>query len=137
MTNADRAGDWGAPVSARSDPRSKSIDVARAHEPGRGREAAKPDEIPPRGWKDILWRVVFSVGSDRVFSTAGGVAFFALLAIFPALGTVVSLYGLFADPSTIGKHLALASGFLPGGVLSLMTDEIIRITHQSNGRLGV
>src|SRR6476646_4465467 len=29
----------------------------RAAEPGRGRDARTPAEIPSRGWKDILWRV--------------------------------------------------------------------------------
>jgi membrane protein len=136
LTNADRGEDWRAEVGQRSDPGSPGIDAARAREPGRGRDAATPEQIPARGWRDILWRVVFSVASDRVLSTAGGVAFFGLLAIFPAIGTVVSLYGLFADPSTIGKHLALVSGILPGGVLSLVADEIARISQQSTGKLG-
>src|SRR4051812_23935106 len=30
---------------------------AAAAEPGRGREAESPTQIPARGWKDILWRV--------------------------------------------------------------------------------
>ena len=54
----------------------------RAAEPGRGREARRPEEIPSRGWVDILWRVVGSIPQDRVSATAGGVAFFALLAVF-------------------------------------------------------
>ncbi len=78
-----------------------AVDIARAREPGRGRDAATPGDIPARGWNDILWRVFWSLGKDRVLSTAGGVAFFALLAVFPAVSAVVSLYGLFADASTM------------------------------------
>jgi uncharacterized BrkB/YihY/UPF0761 family membrane protein len=38
-----------------------------------------------------------------------------LLALFPAIAALVSLYGLFADPRAIGQHINDLSGFLPGG----------------------
>ena len=103
---------------------------------GRGREADTPEQIPPRGWRDIFWRVVWSVSEDRILSTSGGVAFFALLSVFPGIAAVVSLYGLFADASTIGNHLSLLSGFLPGGVLQLIAEQITLISHQGNETLG-
>lgn len=108
----DKGHDWRAEVGAKSDA-GRSVDLARAGEPGRGREANTPEQIPPRGWSDILWRVLYGISSNRVLSTSGGVAFFALLAAFPAIAAIVSLYGLFADASTIGRHLSLLSGFLP------------------------
>ena len=52
---------------------------------------------------------------DPVHFRRGG--FFALLAVFPGIAAIVSLYGLFADASTIGKHLSVLSGFLPDGFL--------------------
>jgi membrane protein len=64
------------------------------------------------------------------------VAFFALLAAFPAIAAIVSLYGLFADASTIGRHLSLLSGFLPAGVLQLIADQITLISRQGNETLG-
>src|SRR5437868_1034747 len=119
----DEGLDWRAQVGVVSNG-GLSVDLARAHERGRGREANTPEEIPPRGWGDILWRVLWSISANRILSTAGGVAFFALLAVFPAIAAIVSLYGLFTDSSTIGKHLSLLSGFLPGGVLQLITDQV-------------
>ena len=77
-----------------------------------------------------------SISSNRVLSTSGGVAFFALLAAFPAIAAIVSLYGLFADASTIGRHLSLLSGILPGGVLKLIADQITLISRQGNETLG-
>ena len=38
---------------------------------------------------------------------AAGVAFYAFLAIFPALIAIVSIYGLFADPATITQPAEL------------------------------
>ena len=95
-----------------------------------------PSRIPPRGWSDILWRVLYGISSNRVLSTSGGVAFFALLAAFPAIAAIVSLYGLFADASTIGRHLSLLSGILPAGVLQLIADQITLISRQGNETLG-
>jgi len=131
----DKGHDWRAEVGAKS-AAGRSVDLARADEPGRGREANTPEQIPPRGWSDILWRVLYGISSNRVLSTSGGVAFFALLAAFPAIAAIVSLYGLFADASTIGRHLSLLSGFLPGGVLQLIADQITLISRQGNETLG-
>jgi membrane protein len=86
---SDKGHDWRAEVGARNNS-GRSIDLARAREPGRGREANTPEQIPPRGWRDILWRVLWSISADRILSTSGGVAFFALLAVFPGIAGLSS-----------------------------------------------
>jgi membrane protein len=58
------------------------------------------------------------------------------LAVLPAVTAIVSLYGLFADPSTIGKHLTILAGILPGGVLAVISDQIILLARQPNEALG-
>jgi membrane protein len=102
----------------------------------RGRDAETPAEIPAKGWKDIAWRVYAGIQNDRVLLVAAGVTFYALLALFPATAALVSLYGLFADPSTISEHLGLASGFLPDGALEVVGDQVERIASQK-GTLGI
>jgi membrane protein len=102
----------------------------------RGRDAETPAEIPAKGWKDIAWRVYDGIQNDRVLLVAAGVTFYALLALFPATAALVSLYGLFADPSTISEHLRLASGFLPEGALEVVGDQVKRIASQK-GTLGI
>jgi membrane protein len=114
-----------------------SVAERRAREPGRGRQAGWPTEFPQRAWKDILWRVFLSSSEDRVMYTAGGVAFFALLAVFPGLATVVSLYGLFADSSTISQHVSVLAGILPPGVLELLADQMRRVAGQRPDTLGL
>ena len=132
--DSDRKEDWRAEIGRRSNI-DRSVDLARANERGRGRESDTPEQIPARGWRDIFWRVYSSISADRIFSTSGGVAFFALLAVFPGIAAIVSLYGLFTDASAIGNHLSLLSGFLPGGVLQLISDQIALISSQRNGTL--
>ena len=64
-----------------------------------GREAERPGQIPPRGWSSILRRVMAEVKEDNVTLLAAGVAFYAMLAIFPAIIPGVTVSGLVADPS--------------------------------------
>ena len=135
MKNTDEGDDWRAQVGERTDP-GYAADLARARELGRGREATTPEQIPARGWGDILWRVLWSISADRILSTSGSVAFFALLAAFPGIAAIVSLYGLFADASTIGSHLGLLSGIFPGGVIALIGDQITLVARKGNGTLG-
>lgn len=135
MSKTDKGDDWRADVGSKSNS-DQLIALARAREPARGREADTPEQIPPLGWRDIFWRVFWSISADRILSTAGSVAFFALLAIFPGIAAIVSLYGLFADASMIGKHLSLLSGFLPVGVLQLIADQVTLISTQGNRTLG-
>ncbi|HEY8381287.1 MAG TPA: YihY/virulence factor BrkB family protein [Microvirga sp.] len=134
-SKAEEGQDWRAHVGERNEA-GLSVDLARSREPGRGRDAATPEQIPARGWRDIFWRVLWSVTADRILSTSGSVAFFGLLAIFPGIAVIVSLYGLFADASTMGTHLAILSGILPEGVLALIGEQVTLIAGQKNETLG-
>ena len=77
---------------------------------GIGRGATKPTEIPKAGWWAILKRTWAQISEDNVSMLAGGVAFFAMLSIFPALTAMVSLYGLVADPEA-ARSTAEAPGW--------------------------
>jgi membrane protein len=50
----------------------------------RGHEATTPSQIPRPGWRDIVLRVKDEISKDNVDMVAAGVAFYALMAIFPA-----------------------------------------------------
>ena len=71
----------------------------------RGRSADVPNDIPKRGWQDIAWRVVRAARRDRVTMFAAGVAFYALLALFPTIAAVISVWGLLFDPVEAGRQL--------------------------------
>jgi membrane protein len=105
-------------------------------EKDRGRVASSPTEIPAKGWKDIVWRSYEEMNKDRILAVAAGVTYFGLLALFPAITALVSMYGLFADAATINDHLTAMSGFLPGGALDVIGDQVKRITAQGEGTLG-
>lgn len=108
-----------------------------AEEPGRGRMAPAPHRIPWRGWRDILWRTWLEVGRDRLPAVAGGITFYTLLAMIPAMGVFVSLYGLFADVETVSRQLDQLALFVPREVLSLLAEQMMRLATQRNETLSV
>lgn len=107
---------------------NKSSDVAcveiEEEEPGRGRDAETPNEIPFAGLRDVFWRVFAQVIEDRVTLVAAGVAFYILLSLFPALGALVSLYGFIADPSTMAKHITFVADILPPGAFDIILTQL-------------
>jgi membrane protein len=102
----------------------------------RGRHAQTPAQIPPAGWRDIAFRVFHGISEDRVTTISGGVTFFVLLALFPGLAGLISLYGLFSDSTTIGQHLSSLDGVLPEGGMQILRDQLQQLTSQPPQKLG-
>jgi membrane protein len=103
----------------------------------RGHFAQGPSEIPALGWKDILFRVYNGISDNRILANAAGVTYYALLALFPGIAAVVSIYGLFADPNTIVSHIDTMAGFAPGGAIDIIRDQLTRLSAQGSTKLGV
>jgi membrane protein len=91
---------------------------------------------PGARWRDILLRVYDNISEHRVIAIAAGVTFYTILAICPAIAALVALYGLFADPITLANHLKALSGFLPGGALDVIGEQLGRVASQGNRTLG-
>lgn len=103
----------------------------------RGHEADAPHEIPARGWKDILLRTIREFREDQAPLVAAGVTFYVLLAVFPALTTLVSLYGLFADVTQVGEHVARLAGIVPREGIVFLSEQMTRIAGAADGGLSL
>ncbi len=112
------------------------VQKARATEPGRGRNAANPAQIPWKGWKDILWRTYGQIQEDRLLAISAGVVFFALLAIFPAITALVSLYGLFASSATVQANLSFLSTVMPVEAAGIIDEQVARVVLKGDVKLG-
>jgi len=96
---------------------------------GRGRSADSPTQVPPRGWFDILKRTFKQLNEDNLSIVAGGVAFYAFLAIVPAMGALIGLYGLLADPAQVTSHLNSLEQIVPAEALPLLQEQLTRIAQ--------
>ena len=126
-----------ATAARHSSAESSPISPGDAKDGDRGRAARAPWEIPWTGWKDILWRTYGQIGEDRLLAVAAGVVFYGLLALFPAVTAFVSLYGFFAQASSINEHLALVAGILPDGAVEIVQEQVTRIASKGEARLSL
>ena len=103
--------------------------------PERGRAAARPQDIPTRGWWDIAIRVKKEMTADNVDIIASGLALYALLAVFPALAAAVSIYGLFASPADIADHLQQVATMLPEDATRILQQQLHQLAQNPQNTL--
>lgn len=101
----------------------------------RSRRAVRPSEISRLGWLDILWRVKREMADDNITMLAAGAAFYAFLAVFPAIAAVISLWALVLDPLDMARQIAELSRFVPPGAASIIEEQAQEIS--SNTRAGL
>lgn len=100
---------------------------------------------PATKWLHSHWQVFCSYAArvwsefweDRILTIAAGITFFGLLALFPAIASVVSLYGLFADRASIGQVLHTLSPYLPGGAVTVLDQDLHRLVAEKPIRLNI
>ena len=73
--------------------------------------------------------------TDRVSLAAAGCAFYATLALFPAISMLISMIGLVLDPATAEQQLNVLSELLPPPAFSLIADRVHQLVSQSGGNL--
>lgn len=88
------------------------------------------------GWRAVIKRTALEMLSDRVSLVAAGCAFYATLALFPAISMLVSVYGLLSDPSTVLPQLAVLQNLLPPAAFKLIADRIQDLISKPPGTLG-
>ena len=102
-----------------------------------GSEAGGPSEIPPKGWWHVVKRTAAGFSEDRVMTEAAGVTFYAILALFPAVASFISIYGLFADPAKLTDQLQNLGSIVPGGGIDIIKDQVTSLTSNGSKALGV
>ncbi len=97
--------------------------------------AEQPPEVlaePP------FWRHLFDVAaSDRISLVAAGCAFYAMLALFPALSLCVSFYGIWFDPSTVEPQLEVLHRLLPEMSYQLIASRVRELVLMPRETLGI
>lgn len=102
----------------------------------RGRDAASPWQMPPKGWWDVLRRSWKEMGEDNLSLIAAGVAFYAFTAMVPLLGAVVLSYGLFASPETVMRNLQQLSQMLPADAARLIGEQLTNVVNGAASKKG-
>ena len=103
----------------------------------RGRHADRPQDIPKPGWRDILLRVKDELTVDHVSVVSAGVAFFGLLAVFPAIAALISIAGLLLDPAAIEAQLEAAASALPQNAAAILQNQAQKVASNAGTGVGL
>lgn len=111
-----------APRGVSQQPAPRSVpEVGEA--PAPGGLAAAPVDHPP-GLIGVARSIIDRFNRDNASQAAAGIAFYLFVSIFPGLAALVSIYGLFGDPSEVGKQIAPFAGLLPPEAMKLLNDGL-------------
>ena len=88
----------------------------------------------------VHWSFVKAMGArideDHLSIVAAGVAFYGMLAIFPALAAMVAIYGLLLDPAQVRTQISALAGVLPAEALAPLLDKLDDLSRASADALG-
>jgi membrane protein len=103
--------------------------------------ATTPPASPPdvgkaaHRWPAVLRETLTASLSDRVSLTAGGCAFYATLALVPAITTLISIYGLAFNPQNVEPQLHALQEVLPPPAFELIAERVHQLVAQPRARL--
>ena len=98
--------------------------------------AESPSKMSFSGWKTVFLRVKDEIGENNVSIVSAGVAFYAFLAVFPALAALVSIYGLAMDPQSIQNQLSQISDMMPQQAYDILKNQLQGLTEKPGSALG-
>ncbi|MCJ1902427.1 MULTISPECIES: YihY/virulence factor BrkB family protein [Paracoccus] len=93
-----------------------------------GHAAETPARIPLPGWRQIFRRVRAEIAQDHVGVVAAGIAFYGLIAIFPAIAALVAISGLVLDPADLGSTMERIFTLLPPDAAGIIRDQLVKVT---------
>ncbi len=90
-----------------------------------------------RGWRALGLRFYSEIVEDQIGLLAAGIAFYALLAIFPALASLMAVLGMFLDPTQITGPLAEVIAAMPASAAQVILDQATAVASADRQRLGL
>ncbi len=74
-----------------------------------------------------LWAMAREVGPRQIGVIAAGIAFYALLSVFPAIAAVVALAGRVIEPEAVVAHFETVTRFVPEEAARILIDEAAKV----------
>jgi len=90
-----------------------------------------------RRWRGGLAGAVRDSITDRMSLAAAGCAFYATLALFPAISLLISVYGLIFDPQAVEQQLLVLRSIVPAPAFELIDERVHHLISAPRGSLSI
>ncbi len=77
------------------------------------------------------------IGERNLGLISAGVAFYAMLSLFPAAAAIIALFGFIADPAFIETQMEFIRDFVPDEAFALLQHQLDRLITTTESTLGV
>jgi len=89
----------------------------------------------PIGWKDLIKRTAVEAWADNCLNLAAQLAYYFFLALFPALLLLVAFLSFVPVNGLLELVTSTLARVAPGEVITIIQDQIVKITQTSSGGL--
>ena len=117
------------------------MDTGTARPPREARQSGEPQDAGPgranfwRRWRVVVVDAVVASITDSMSLAAAGCAFYATLALFPAISMLISVYGLAFNPQAVAAQLQVLQGLAPAPAFALISDRVTELASQPSASL--
>lgn len=91
---------------------------------------------PWPAWRGIIMGSLQESITDQVSLAAAGCAFYATLAMFPAISMLILVYGMAFDVQAVEQQLRVLRDLLPPPAFELISERVHDLVAQPTGTLG-
>ena len=95
------------------------------------------DGFSLRDWLATFRRVAAGIGQKNLSLLSAGVAFFAMLALFPGIAATISIFGYVSDPIAVQDNMQVLRPILPDQVFRLLNQQVYSIVSARRDALGI
>lgn len=87
-------------------------------------------------WSAALRGVWKTLATRNIGLNAAGIAFFAMFAAFPAMASIIALWGMFADPVVIENQIQILANIMPESAFQVFQTQIRALVQANESSLG-
>lgn len=100
-------------------------------------QADSPTELRRRDLKRAAVEVWTAISHDKLSLIAAGIAFFGLLALFPAITALMAIAGLFLTPDDVTAQITQVSQMMPQSAAEIVIGQAQSVAGSDQGGLGI
>ena len=110
--------------------------MAAESEQSEKRQSSLHPGLTWRDWWHACKAVVVNMNDTNLGLISAGVAFYGMLALFPAVAALIAIWGVVADPGVVESQMVLLRQFIPSDAFLLLDEQVTQLVRANSSTLG-